>query len=143
MSSLALCQALSLQEAVIEAGGSMGLPPLAIAILDPGGSERSTAAQEGTGLYRLSIARAKAATALGMGMGTRQLYDIFERGILPDRFANGIAAVADKGFLPQPGGLLIHAGGRLAGAIGISGASSDQDEAVARAGALAMGFQVE
>lgn len=109
------------------------LPPLAIVILDVGGNLKHTIVQDGAGPLRFPIAQAKAYAAIGMGMSTRALYDVFEKGILPDRFSSAISAAADGKFAPQPGGELIYSNEILLGAIGVSGASSDQDEAVARA----------
>ncbi len=106
-------------------------PPLAIVILDAAGLVKFAATQDGAGPLRHPIALAKANAAIGMGMNTRQLFTLFEQGVLPDRFATSISAVSAQGFAPQPGGELIWQAGALIGSIGISGASSDQDEAIA------------
>ena len=112
---------------------SMGLPPLSIVMLDNGSHLKLAATQDGAGTMRYQIAHGKAATALGMGMGTRQLFELFETGVLADRFANSINGASNGQFIPQPGGLLIYREKTLLGAIGVSGASSDQDEEVAKA----------
>ena len=109
-----------------------GVPPLAIIVLDAGGNLKYAAIQDGAGTLRHTIAIAKASAAIGMGVSTRELHTLFERGLLPDHFATAISAAAPKGFAPQPGGELIHRQGELVGAIGVSGAASDVDESVAR-----------
>ncbi|GAA6209654.1 heme-binding protein [Cognatishimia sp. WU-CL00825] len=111
----------------------MGIFSLAIVILDAGGNIKYSLAQDNAGSLRHSIALAKANAAIGMGMSTGQLFEIFENGILPDRFSAAISALSPQGFAPQPGGELVNQHGRLVGAVGISGASSLQDESVARA----------
>ena len=53
-------------------------------------------------------------------------------------------AFADGEFVPVPGGVLIRdADGNLLGAIGISGDTSDNDEAAALAGIAAAGLVAE
>lgn len=122
-----------LAKAALQHADQQNLPPLAIVILDNGGNLKHALVQDGAGPLRFAIAQAKAYAAIGMGMSTRTLYNAFERGILPDRFSSAISAAADGKFAPQPGGELIFHKEGLLGSIGISGASSDQDEAVARA----------
>ncbi len=122
-------------EKILEAAwthaATLSLPPLCVVLLDNGGHVKLAASQDGTGTMRFQIAHGKAATALGMGMGTRRLYELFESGVLPDRFAGSINGATDGNFIPQPGGLLIIGNNGHLGAIGVSGASSDQDESVA------------
>ncbi len=125
--------ALSLASNALEEARSRNLPPLAVVILDSRGQVKHAVSEDGTSMFRFKIAFAKANAALGMGMSTRQLYNLFERKILPDRFAASIMSITDDGFAPQPGGEIISEQGEVAGAIGISGASSDEDEIVARA----------
>ncbi len=108
------------------------LPPLAIVILDAGGNLKHAVVQDGAGPLRFPIAQAKAYAAIGMGMSSGDLYNLFEQGVLPDRFSAAISAASNGKFAPQPGGELVLREKRLVGAIGISGASSDEDEAVAR-----------
>lgn len=107
------------------------LPPLAVVILDDRGQIKLAISEDGVSTFRHKIAYAKANSALGMGMSTRRLYDLFEHKVLPDRFATSIMFAADGGFAPQPGGELIALDGEVVGAIGISGASSDDDENIA------------
>lgn len=121
----------ALGDATLRRAEKNPLPPLAIVILDAGGLLKFAFTQDGAGPLRHPIALAKANAAVGMGMSTRQLYSLFEQGKLPDRFAMSIATVSAQGFAPQPGGELIWKDGLPIGAIGISGASSDQDEAIA------------
>lgn len=123
----------ALGEAALSLAKQHGLPPLSIVVVDAGAHVKFAATQDGAGPLRYPIALAKANAAIGMGTSTRQLYSLFEGEVLPDRFAASISSVATNGFAPQPGGELVMVSGTPAGAIGISGASSDQDEAIARA----------
>jgi glc operon protein GlcG len=74
----------------------------------------------------LDVAIAKARTAARFKRPTRALGDAVAKGNL------GIVAL--PGVMPIPGGLPIMADGKVIGAVGVSGMSSDQDEIIAQAG---------
>ncbi len=85
--------------------------------------------ENGSCIFRVQVANAKAYGALGMGVSTRV---IGQR--LADRpvFAGSLSIVSDGQFVPVPGGVLIRtADGNVIGAVGISGDTSDRDEFVA------------
>ena len=132
----------ALVEAALVEASQQGLPPLSIVILDTGAHVKFAATQDGAGSLRYTIALAKANAAIGMGMSTRRLFSLFEAGVLPDRFGAAISAASTHGFAPQPGGELVFHNGTTLGAIGISGASSDQDEAIAYAALKALGSKL-
>ena len=59
-------------------------------------------------------------------------------------FMQGLAGVSDGRVVPVPGGVLVRdASGAILGAVGISGDTSDNDEAAAVAGIEAAGFTAE
>ena len=94
--------------------------------------------QDGSSLMRWRIALGKAQAALGMGLGSRA---IGAMAVERPHFVGAVAAMATDGFVPVAGGVLIReAGGRIVGAVGVSGDTSDQDEATAAAGIAAAGF---
>ena len=97
-----------------------------ITILEPSGAEVLTWKMDGTQYGSIRVAEDKARTAA-----------LFRR---PSRdFAEGLKAgnqgVLTLGVTAVEGGELILIDGRIAGAIGVSGATSAQDGQVARAGA--------
>jgi uncharacterized protein GlcG (DUF336 family) len=66
-----------------------------------------------------------------------------ERNEQRPAFLASVAAAADGQFVPVAGGVLIlDLNDEVIGAVGISGASSDEDEQVAIAGIEAAGFKV-
>src|SRR5919198_1280652 len=71
MARLSLVQAETILEAALSKGRAMGLAPLAVAVLDPGGHLTAFGREDGAGILRPQIALGKAWGALGMGMGTR------------------------------------------------------------------------
>ncbi len=104
------------------------LKPLAIAVLDARGALKAYAAQDGTSLKRGEIALGKANGALAMGMGSRAL---FKRAEQQPFFIAAATAAIGGSLVPVPGGVLIKSGADLLGVIGISGDTSDNDEAAA------------
>jgi uncharacterized protein GlcG (DUF336 family) len=87
---------------------------------------------------RAEIAHGKAYGALAMGMGSRALY---QRAQEQPYFVGAMNTLAQGALVPVPGGVLIQDGGRLLGAVGISGDTSDNDEACAVAGIEAAGLK--
>lgn len=124
--------------AALDEAGRRGFKPLAVTVLDPRGATKASAAQDGVSLLRDKIAHAKAYGALAMGMGSRAL---FTRAQEQPYFMQSANAVAHGALVPVPGGVLIKgADGALLGAVGISGDTSDNDEAAAMAGIAAAGL---
>jgi len=137
MTALSLDHARSILTAALGHAHASNMSKLAIAVLDARGALKIFAAEDGTSLKRGEIALGKANGALAMGMGSRAL---FNRAQQQPYF---IAAVgpAVGGLIPVPGGVLVKdAAGTVLGAVGISGDTSDNDEACALAGIAAVGL---
>ncbi len=73
-----------------------------------------------------------------MGLGSRAL---FQRAQEQAYFVSAVNTLAQGRMVPVPGGVLIQDGGVLTGAVGISGDTSDNDEACAVAGIEAAGLK--
>ncbi|MFQ8433393.1 GlcG/HbpS family heme-binding protein [Amaricoccus sp. W119] len=136
--SLAIAQSL-LQDCLSRAA-DMGLKPLTIAVLDAGGHLVALARQDGTSSLRPEIAQGKARGAVAMGLGSRALFD---RAREQPYFIQSMNALAGGSLVPVPGGVLIREGGAIIGAVGITGDSSDNDEACAVAAITAAGFEAD
>lgn len=80
-------------------------------------------------LPSIKIAQDKAYTAAGFFMPSAELYQAVKNE--PD-VLSGI--IGQDGVAAFPGGLPIYSGEHLVGAIGVSGASAQQDEQCAMAG---------
>jgi uncharacterized protein GlcG (DUF336 family) len=116
--------------------------PLAVVVLDARGALKAAAAEDGTSLKRAEIATGKAHGALAMGLGSRTLFTRAQQQ--PYFIAAVTQAVGGGGLIPVPGGVLILDGsGALLGAVGISGDTSDNDEAAALAGIAAAGCKAD
>jgi uncharacterized protein GlcG (DUF336 family) len=138
MAELTLDVARKILDAALAKGIEKKLKPLVVTILDARGCVKLTAAQDGTSLLRSEIANGKAFGALAMGMGSRALY---QRAQEAPFFVSAVNTLAQGRLVPVPGGVLIQDGAALLGAVGISGDTSDNDEACAIAGIEAAGLK--
>ena len=124
---LSLDQASTIVDAALGQGAALGCAPLTVAVLDAGGHLLAFKRQDGSGILRPEIARAKAWGALGMGVGTRALA---ARAADAPQFFTALAAVSDGRVVPVPGGVLVRDdAGTVIGAVGISGDNPANDEA--------------
>lgn len=138
MTDLTLDAARKIIDAALAKGLEKKLNPLAVAVLDARGCMKAFAAQDGTSLKRGEIAHGKAYGALSLGMGSRA---IFKRAQEQAYFIGAVNALVQGALVPVPGGVLIlDDSGGLVGAVGISGDTSDNDEACAIAGIDVAGF---
>lgn len=138
MPLLSLDQARTILTAALGHAHANNMNQLAIALLDARGAVKLFAAEDGTSLNRGDIARGKANGALALGMGSRAL---FERAKQQPSFIAAVTSAIGGSLIPVPGGVLIKdANGELLGAVGISGDTSDNDEACALAGIAAAGL---
>ena len=92
----------------------------------------------GASMFRIDVATGKAWGAVGMGASSRVLA---QRAKDNPNFFLSLGATAGGRFLPQTGAVLIKDGqGRTLGAVGASGGTGDEDEAICIAGVLAAGL---
>ena len=138
MAELTLDVARKILDAALAKGLEKKLKPLVVTVLDVRGCVKISAAQDGTSVLRSEIAHGKAYGALAMGMGSRAL---FQRAQEQAYFIGAVNTLAQGALVPVPGGVLIQDGGVLLGAVGISGDTSDNDEACAIAGIEAAGLK--
>ena len=106
--------------------------PVVISIIDSGGHLVLLQRLDNTQLGSIEIATGKAMTSLKLRRPSKALQDAIAGGGAGIRML-GIY----PGVTPLEGGLLIVSGGKIIGAIGVSGVASDQDAVVAKAGAEA------
>lgn len=134
--SLELCKLVCRN--ALEAARQEQLSPLSIAIIDASGELKCLEREDNASPMRTRLAIAKARSALMMGMSSRALGELaLER---PD-FFQALNALGPCHFVPAAGGILIRDQHHVViGAIGISGDTSDKDEACAVAGLSSAGL---
>jgi uncharacterized protein GlcG (DUF336 family) len=139
--TLKLEQARRIIAAAFEKGTDMKLKPLTIAVLDAGGAVVALERSDGASRMRPDIATGKANGAIALGMGSRA---IFRRAQEQPYFIQSMNALARGVLVPVPGGVLIRDdSGEILGAVGITGDTSDNDEACAVAAIEAAGLKAD
>jgi uncharacterized protein GlcG (DUF336 family) len=136
MRDLTLDDANRLIAAALAEGAARGCKPLTVAVLDAAGVLLAFQRQAPSGLARPEVAIGKARASLALGVSSRRIGEMAERR---PHFVQGVMAAAGGPFIPVPGAALIAEGGVTVGAVGISGDTSDNDEACAVAGIAAIG----
>jgi uncharacterized protein GlcG (DUF336 family) len=125
--------------AALAYGRSQRFKPLAVTVLDARGALKAMAAEDGTSLKRAEIAIGKAHGAVAMGLGSRTLGSM---AVERPHFVAAVTHAVGGALVPVAGGVLVRdAAGALLGAVGISGDTSDNDEAAALAGIQAAGLK--
>lgn len=110
------------------AGARRELKPLSVVVLDAGGQVRAFEREDGASNARFEIAFGKANGALALGIGSRAL---MARAEQQPYFVSAVAGAIGGSLIPVPGGVLVQtADGEVIGAVGVTGDSSDDDEAV-------------
>lgn len=138
MAKLTLEQAQTIIDKTLAKGKEMGLRPLTVAVVDDGGNLKTFARADGPGAaLRPQIATGKAFGAVGMGLSSRA---IGERVAERPQFGVALVGASEGRLIPVPGGVLIKSGDEVIGAVGVSGDTSDNDEAAAVAGIEAAGL---
>lgn len=126
---LTLDQARDLVAATRTAGRTRDLKPLTVVVLDAGAHVVAVEREDGSSIKRFEVAYGKAHGALALGMGSRALMGRAEQ---QGYFIAAVTSAVGGALVPVPGGVLVRDGdGRLLGALGVSGDTSDNDEAAA------------
>ena len=99
---------------------------MVICILDDGGNLIYLAKMDETQIGSIAVAQAKAKSAISFKRPTK----VFEDGVAGGRNA----LISLPGAMPIEGGLPITVNGKIIGAIGVSGGTSQEDGQVAQVG---------
>ncbi len=138
--SLTLQQANQIIEAAVAHGNSLKGGALCVAVVDTGGHLVALQRQDGASNLRPQLATAKAAGTLALGMSSREISEIAQKA--PAVIAS-LASLSNGGLVPSPGGVIIvDSSGTIAGAVGVTGDTPDNDELCAITGATHAGFSV-
>lgn len=143
MASLTLAEANEIITVALATARKMNLPPVGVAVLDPGGHLIALQREDGLSFLRVRVCQAKAYGALGMDAHSRDIAARYAQGPTQAGFIDALGAMSGGCVIPLPGGVLVrHVEGVVLGAVGVSGAASEDDEACAVAGIEAAGYSV-
>ena len=123
MSNLTLKQAEELITKACAKASQLGVK-VSVVVVDAGGNPVASARMDGAGILTPDIARGKAYTAIAFKSHSK---DITERMKERPAAALGLTQASGNRIVFLPGGVLAKREGEIIGAVGVSGASSDQD----------------
>lgn len=109
--------------------------PMNIAVVDEGGNLISHVRMDGAWIGSIDISINKAFTARAFDIATKDLAEHSQSG---GQFF-GIHVSNHGRVMIFAGGIPLKQGGKVVGAVGVSGGSGEQDQSVAEAGAAALG----
>jgi uncharacterized protein GlcG (DUF336 family) len=127
---MTLQDARKITEASIAKAKEMGVK-VSVAVLDEGGHIVSINRMDGAGFVTAEIALGKASASAAFKRSSAQLQTMAEG---KPTFFSGISTLMHGRFLAGQGALPILKGQECLGAVGASGAKSDEDEEIAQAG---------
>ncbi|MDO9482677.1 MAG: heme-binding protein [Hydrogenophaga sp.] len=137
--SLTLNQANQIIQAALALSDQKAYRPMAVVVLDDSGHLKAAQRQDGASMFRVDIATGKAWAAVAMGASSRVLT---QRAADMPAFFGALATTGQGKFIPQTGAVLIKDGsGAVIGAVGASGGTGDEDEAICMAGVTSAGLQ--
>ena len=139
MHRLNLAQANALIEAAFAHGAELDLKPLTVTIHDAGGHLIACQRQDGASNMRVKLAAGKASGALALGVSSRTIGDM---ALDRPHFIASVDTMSEGGMVPAAGGVIVCDGtGTILGAIGVTGDTSDNDEACALAAIESQGLK--
>jgi uncharacterized protein GlcG (DUF336 family) len=112
--------------------------PMCVAVLDDGGCLKVLKREDGASILRPQIAIGKAWGAIGMGESSRALGERLKER---PSFLGALSTMSEGKVVPVAGGVLIMSGNEIIGAVGVTGGTSDEDEACAIEGIKAAGLE--
>jgi len=131
MKTIDLDTANRLIKAAIAIARRHGHLPITCCVVDRGGHMVSAQREDNSSTFRFEIAYGKAWTCIALGHSTRFVEDTMTKN--RPHFVDSLAAASNGRFIPALGGVLIRLrdSGELIGALGITGDTGENDEAVA------------
>lgn len=138
---ISLKKARALIRAALAKGAEAGMKPLSVVVLDAGGHVVAFERSDGASPGRFDVARGKAYGCLMLGLPGSAIQ---QRAAAQPTFTDAMNGLFGGRFVPVQGGVLVRDGrGRVLGAVGVSGDTSENDAVAAVAGIEAAGFVAE
>ncbi|SNT34746.1 Uncharacterized conserved protein GlcG, DUF336 family [Noviherbaspirillum humi] len=138
MANLSLAQANHIINEALAASQRAGYKPMAVVVIDAHGNLKAVQREDGASMFRVDVAMGKAWASVAMGASSRALV---KRAAENPNFFTALASTGQGRFIPQTGAVLIKASdGEILGAVGASGGTGDEDEAICLHGVQAVGL---
>lgn len=118
-------------DAALAAADDLGVA-VVVWVVDPGGDDVTMARMDGSPLLSRQVARDKAWTAVAFGRPSGWWAETIRDDLGLEALGRG------NRLMPVPGGVPLRVDGAVVGGLGVSGATAEQDEAIATAGAAVL-----
>jgi uncharacterized protein GlcG (DUF336 family) len=135
---LTLESASTIADKTLAAARASKFRPMCVAVLDDGGCLKVLKREDGASILRPQIAVGKAWGAIGMGESSRALGERLKER---PAFLGALSTMSEGKVVPVAGGVLIMSGNEIIGSVGVTGGTSDEDEACAIEGIKAAGLE--
>lgn len=141
MSMITLSQADKIIDAIIARARELKCRPISVVVVEPGAIVKAFRKEDGSAMLRFEMAMGKAYAALALGRSSSLVRVRTEQRPL---FMDFLFAASQDRIFAEGGGMLIRAAdGELLGAVGVTGDTQEQDEALATHGIRAAGLKTD
>ena len=141
MSMITLSQADKIIEAIIVRARELKCRPISVVVVEPGAIVKAFRKEDGSAMMRFEMAMGKAYAALALGRSSSLVRVRTEQRPL---FMDFLFKASQDRIFAEGGGMLIRAAdGELLGAVGVTGDTQEQDEALAAHGIRAAGLKTD
>ncbi len=127
---------------ILDKGRAMNLRPLCVVVTDIGARIKSAQREDGCSQARIEMALGKAVASLALGRSSALVRERQKQG--PEFVAQVQAFVGEQKMFMVGGGELIRDDdGNILGAVGVTGATEEEDEELVAFGIRAAGFKTD
>jgi uncharacterized protein GlcG (DUF336 family) len=141
MSMITLSQADKIIDAIIARARELKCRPISVVVVEPGAIVKAFKKEDGSAMMRFEMAMGKAYASLALGRSSSLVRARTEQRPL---FMDFLFKASQDKIFAEGGGMLIRAAeGELLGAVGVTGDTQEQDEALATHGIRAAGLKTD
>lgn len=128
-------------EAVLARGRELNLRPLCVVVTDIGAKVKSAQREDGASMVRFEMALGKCVASLALGRSSALVRERQKQG--PEFVAQVNEYAGNAMFAVGGGELIRNDDGLTVGAVGVTGATEDEDEEIVAFGIHAAGFKTD
>ena len=141
MATMTLAQAETIIDAILARARALQCRPMAVVVVEPGAIPKAYKKEDGSAMLRYEMAMGKAYASLALGRSSSLVRLRTEERPL---FMDFLFKASEDKIFAEGGGMLIRtADGELLGAVGVTGDTQEQDEALAAHGIRAAGLKTD
>ena len=138
---ITLSQAEKIIDAIIARARELKCRPISVVIVEPGAIVKAFKKEDGSAMLRFEMAMGKAYASLALGRSSSLVRVRTEQRPL---FMDFLFKASEDKIFAEGGGMLIRAAdGAVLGAVGVTGDTQEQDEALAAHGIRAAGLKTD